>query len=337
MDNNILVDVIIPVYNVRSFLREALNSVIDQSYSNLEILIIDDGSSDGSSQICDEYAKKDTRISVIHQQNKGLSAARNIGLDKMTGEIVAFLDPDDAFHPEYVETMLNIMIHEKVDVVICKYTVHKTNTIMRQTGREGAIPKASQGKYDRCSSLRMLADDEIGASVWNKIYKRKLWNDIRFPEGRVFEDTNTTYQIIDLCESVFILNRTLYLHRIHSGSITGTYSWDNLNDRLFARSHFNTFIEDNIPEVFSQEQAKARKQGNITVMIEYYAHLSGLATYDDVIKINNLRCMILETKKEVGIETCSLRTKITYYMIRYCPWFLNSIYPLYNWIKSIHR
>ena len=94
MGNNELVSVIIPVYNVQPYLREALDSVIHQTYSNLEIIIIDDGSTDGSGRICDEYAEQDQRIKVIHQENKGLSSTRNAGLDRMTGEIVAFLDSD---------------------------------------------------------------------------------------------------------------------------------------------------------------------------------------------------------------------------------------------------
>ena len=136
-----LVSVIIPVYNVRPYLNEALDSVLDQSYENLEIIIIDDGSTDGSSELCDEYGKKDARICVIHQDNRGLSAARNAGLDHMTGDLVAFLDSDDAYDPEYILTMLSAMypqnaaFSEPVDVVVCKYTVHYSTGEMKQRKR----------------------------------------------------------------------------------------------------------------------------------------------------------------------------------------------------------
>ena len=100
-----LVSVIIPVYNVEPYLKEALDSVLDQSYQNLEIILIDDGSTDRSGKICDDYSETDDRIRVIHQENKGLSSARNKGLDLMHGELVAFLDPDDAYHPDYVSAM----------------------------------------------------------------------------------------------------------------------------------------------------------------------------------------------------------------------------------------
>ena len=126
MQNKGFVSVIIPVYNVRPFLEEALDSVLNQTYKNLEIIIIDDGSTDGSGEICDEYAGRDNRIQVIHQDNGGLSAARNAGLDVMTGDLVAFLDPDDAYVDSFIETLVNAMAAEDVDLVICGCTVHYT-------------------------------------------------------------------------------------------------------------------------------------------------------------------------------------------------------------------
>lgn len=109
VENDILVSVIVPVYNVAPYLEDALNSVLDQTYEHLEIIIIDDGSTDGSGEICDEYRKRDNRIHVVHQENKGLSAARNAGLDHMSGAFVAFLDLDDLYHPEFIRTTLQAL------------------------------------------------------------------------------------------------------------------------------------------------------------------------------------------------------------------------------------
>ncbi len=125
-----LVSIIIPVYNVAPFLRESLDSAINQTYKNLEIILVDDGSTDESGIICDEYAKLDTRIKVIHQKNQGLSAARNTGLDIMKGSIVSFLDSDDAFYPDTIKTMVETMQNQNSDIVSCNYEVFETEEFM---------------------------------------------------------------------------------------------------------------------------------------------------------------------------------------------------------------
>lgn len=125
-----LVSVIIPVYNVQAYLRETLESVIGQSYHNLEILIVDDGSQDGSGEICDQYAATDSRIRVFHQRNAGVSAARNVGLDAITGQAVMFLDSDDVYHPEIVKTMVETMNRERADKIpprCTKYSILPPN------------------------------------------------------------------------------------------------------------------------------------------------------------------------------------------------------------------
>ena len=113
-----LISIIIPVFNVRPYLETALESVIRQTYSHLEIIVIDDGSADGSGVICDEFAKRDERIKVIHQENRGLSSARNTGIDMMSGDAVAFLDPDDSYHPDYIKAMAEAMERENADIVV---------------------------------------------------------------------------------------------------------------------------------------------------------------------------------------------------------------------------
>lgn len=134
------VSVIVPVFNVKSFLPEALDSLLAQTYQKLEIILVDDGSNDGSEKICDAFAKNDGRIRVIHKQNEGVSAARNTGLSVMHGEVVAFLDSDDAFHPEFVRTMLTAMQTEDADMAICKYSLYKTERKMCYSGHLTRFP-----------------------------------------------------------------------------------------------------------------------------------------------------------------------------------------------------
>ena len=202
MDTNeaMLVSIIIPVYNVKEYLAEALDSVVNQTYRNLEIIIIDDGSTDGSGAICNEYAARDARIRLIRQENKGLSAARNAGLEVMTGEAAAFLDSDDAYHPDYIAGLVGTMLREAADLVVCKYMIcHTVDTMtsVQYTGK--ALPVISAGAYDRISALQKLADSELNVMVWNKLYLSRLWRNIRFSEGHVYEDNEVAYMILDQC------------------------------------------------------------------------------------------------------------------------------------------
>ena len=180
MKDHPLISVIIPVYNVESYIVEALESVIHQTYENLEILVIDDGSTDGSGVICDKYARDDARIFVMHQENKGLSSARNVGLDRMTGDAVAFLDPDDAYEVAFIEKLLAPMLLEDADVTVCNFSVHHTTGKLKHDG-ERVLPLSAAGIYNHNSGLCALTDRSINVSVWNKLYHRKLWQEIRFP------------------------------------------------------------------------------------------------------------------------------------------------------------
>ena len=218
-----LVSIIIPVYDVEPYLSEALDSVIGQTYKNLEILIIDDGSTDRSGVICDEYASKDARISVFHQKNRGLSTARNVGLDHMSGDVVAFLDSDDAYEDVYIEKLLNAMLDADANLAVCKYTVHRTTGKMKRHG-EPVIPSGPSGIYNHCYGLRALADEVINVSVWNKLYQRELWQDTRFPDGYTYEDIDTSFRIFDLCNTIVVLDDPLYFYRKRPGSITDTPS-----------------------------------------------------------------------------------------------------------------
>ena len=321
-----LVSVIIPVYNVAPYLREALDSVIHQTYHSLQILIIDDGSTDGSSSICDEYLS-DPRVIVIHQENRGLSNARNVGLDLMTGEYTAFLDSDDAFHPTFIESLFNIMIHNHSDIVVCKYSIHNTIgriTVNDQVGKvQHDSPKQKQSVYDRVELLRALIDGKINMGVWNKLYKRKLWDGIRFPDGHNFEDIDTLYRIFDICDSAYVTEQILYFYRQRPGSITQTMTRQNLNDRILACSHLDEFVQAHTSEIFSRHQLEKIHWAALNSLIVYYAKQSS-GEYS-----HELRKEILSTGKKNRVKNCGIQTKAAYYMIRFCPWLFKILYPIY--------
>ena len=266
-----LVSVIIPVYNVNPYLAEALDSVILQTHKELEIIVIDDGSTDGSAVICDEYAKKDNRFHVIHQKNNGLSFARNTGLENAKGELIAFLDPDDAYEPIMIPSMLQEMQRNGSDIAICKYSVEKTQGRMNKkytnTNSSYNTEKIIIGKDE---ALLRAFNDQIDSAVWNKIYSRKIWEGLRFPDGYVYEGTYTLFDILNKAESVVIIDEKLVLHRIREGSITNSLSIKSLLDADYAREHNVSFVKDHTPNIFTYKQCKKKQFERITGLISGY-------------------------------------------------------------------
>lgn len=315
-----LVSVIIPVFNVCSFLREALDSVIHQSYQNLEIIIVDDGSTDGSGSICDEY-RDDPRVCVIHQENGGLSNARNVGLEQMTGEYVAFLDSDDAYHPDFIRLTMEAMARERPEMVVCRHTAYHTVRKMIPDDRDISRPSLKAGKYDRVEALRALGDGKIDMIVWNKLYKAELWDDIRFPEGRNYEDLDTIYRIMDKCQEIVMLDRPLVLRRKRSGSITKNFTMRNVRDKNLAHSHWETFIREHTPEVFNKEHLMKCRRSKIVKMMCWYGQINTDSAFR-----RELRSEILSLVKNEGMEGYSFKIKLAYNMIRFFPWLFKIVY-----------
>ena len=174
-----MISVIVPVYNVEPYLRKCLDSIVNQTYRDLEILVIDDGSTDWCGKICDEYAGKDGRIRVFHTENRGLSCARNLGLDNARGEWIGFVDSDDWIETDMYEVLLKRAEETEADIVECGVLEeHPNRTGKRQeylvTGTEAVI---------------MLIHRELSNAVWNKLWKKSCFDKIRFPEGRISRNT----------------------------------------------------------------------------------------------------------------------------------------------------
>ncbi len=327
----LLVSVIIPVFNVEAYLREALDSVINQTYENLEIIVIDDGSTDRSGIICDEYALKDCRIRIIHQDNRGLSAARNVGLDIMKGDFVVFLDSDDAYLPEYVSTLVKNQIQEDADIVICRYTSHKELSKLNTYSKHVLGPTTGLCTLNRTEALRALIRNEINTSVWNKIYRSELWDDLRFPEGHVYEDIDTTYLVMNHVRKITIIESTLYLHRQRPGSITQSNSWTNLSDMILSYSHLDKFVETNTPIIFSPDDLKRRLQSTLNISISIYVRYKNKR---DVVAVD-LRRRLIKRGQEIGLDTLSYRSKIAFFMLCHCPMILTLAYPIYVPVRHL--
>ena len=206
-----MISVIIPVYNVEEYLEECLKSILHQTYKKLEIILIDDGSTDKSGKICDKYKKIDSRIVVIHKTNGGLSSARNYGLKIAKGEFIAFVDSDDYIDIHTYEESINCMLKYNCDIVefkICGRDIDSKKKVIEMDKNE-VMYKHISSDYEYPN-----------VAVWNKLYKGNLIKNLRFPEGKIHEDY--MFQCVALKNSVkyIFLNESLYYYRIRENSIT---------------------------------------------------------------------------------------------------------------------
>lgn len=212
-----LVSVIIPIYNVEKFLCKCIDSIINQTYKKLEIILVDDGSPDKCGDICDEYALKDNRIKVIHKENGGLSEARNYGLDVAKGDYIYFIDSDDYAEPDAIEILINIAQEQDADIVIAdiRYVDEKGN-VLNNNAKQYCSLKTSD--YTADSAAYTFADLDWGA--WNKLYKKNLYETIRFPVKKIHEDETIMFQLFYNCKKIVYISQQLYNYVKRSGSIT---------------------------------------------------------------------------------------------------------------------
>lgn len=207
----VLISVVVPVYNVEGYLSKCIDSILTQSYSCLEIILVDDGSNDSSGQICDEYAERDKRITVIHKTNNGLSRARNSGIEIASGKYIAFVDSDDFIHPLMLEWLINTAQEYDVPLVCCDYTSTE-------------FPKEEKRRVELLDMQeaigRLLDDTGYKCFAWNKIYEKSLFDGIRYPSGKLFEDIPTTYKLFKKTSKIAYCKNKLYFYSIRPGSIS---------------------------------------------------------------------------------------------------------------------
>jgi len=220
--NNPLISIIVPVYKVELYLKACIDSIVAQTYTNLEIILVDDGSPDKCPEICDEYAKHDNRIKVVHQKNGGLSAARNAGIDIAKGMYLSFVDSDDVLHPEFIEALFCSLFLRKKCVSVCAFRpFYKNNlgdlTCVRKSGRLTTL----ESLLEQNSSMNTFLSMECN-SVCNKLFSTDLFETIRFPMGKLYEDVATTHKLLFDAEFIYYVPMQLYNYRVRDDSIMGS-------------------------------------------------------------------------------------------------------------------
>lgn len=213
-----VLSVIVPVYNVEPFIRECLDSILAQTYKKFELILVDDGSTDCSGEICEEYAKKDERIRVLHKENGGLSSARNAGLDVAVGEYICFIDSDDIISPNYLSDLYEVITKQNVDLVFCDIDSERL--------RDNVIKLKKPLKLSADEAWEWLGDHNTREYVqlvvaWNKIYSRKLFDELRYPVGKIHEDDFMINDLLKRVKEIAYLPTKLYHYRENPYGITG--------------------------------------------------------------------------------------------------------------------
>lgn len=248
-----LVSVIVPVYNIERYVERCLESLIAQSYGALEIIVVDDGSTDKSGVVCDGLAKQDARIKVFHKKNGGLSDARNFGIKKARGEVMALVDGDDYVEPDYVEVMIRAMQDNDADVVICGFN----NVKPKKTILDG-----------KKATVKLLTEQEnLEIVAWNKLYKKKLFveNNIWYPIGVRNEDNLTTYRLFTKAKKVAYVDRMLYHYETRSDSIMET---TKVEERLAMREKAAVEAVE-----YLRDDEDLRQAAEVSLLLAKYAYI----------------------------------------------------------------
>ncbi|GHT56216.1 hypothetical protein FACS1894109_04510 [Spirochaetia bacterium] len=213
-----LLSIIIPVYNLKPYLTRCIDSVIGQTYTNLDIIIVDDGSTDGSGAICDLYKQKDNRITVIHKPNGGLSDARNAGLDIVKGELIGFVDADDWIDTDMYALLVDNHIKTGADIVICGYYENKDIFFVHKQKKH---PYFDENKIlTKTEGINLLiSDKEITSHVWNKLYTKKMFAECRYPVGKIYEDTYVMHNIFCNANNISVIKDYKYHYFFRKKSI----------------------------------------------------------------------------------------------------------------------
>lgn len=213
-----LISIIVPVYQVEKYLKKCVCSIISQTYRNLEVILVDDGSTDNCPALCNQFQVDDNRIKVIHQKKGGLSHARNVGLKFATGDFISFVDSDDWLEPNMYKVLMTALMQTNADIAVCDRYIETENT----TSNPSKVKSGEIKLYSPEEALRMIIKDEniLHDTVWNKLYVRKVLSNINFPDGKIHEDILWTAKVVGNSRLLVCISSPLYHHLHRSDSLS---------------------------------------------------------------------------------------------------------------------
>lgn len=323
---NELISVIVPVYKVEDYLKRCIDSILRQTYGNLEIILVDDGSPDGCCKICDEYAERDKRVKVIHKENGGLSDARNAGIDIAQGSYVAFIDSDDWVHDKYIEKLYQLLKKTAADISVCNYM---------ETSREDIPQNNINGKiyeFSNVEALEQLTNKLYLQMVvaWGKLYKKDLFNEIRFPEGKIHEDEFTSYRVIYKARKVVFTTERLIYYWQRPDSIMGSgFNVKHHLDVIQAYKERAEFFNDVGLKCLGDKTYKGLFYIYKDVM-EKQAALNETDDKQEIIEgFKSLRSKLREGKH-------NFKFKVGYELYYIFPGIMGMVYRTYEWLQKLN-
>lgn len=315
--NNFLISVIIPIYNAEKYLDDCIKSVVNQSYENLDIILVNDGSTDKSKEICEKWIEKDSRIRLINQSNMGAAMAKNSGLNNIKGNLFMILDSDDLLHKNNIEILYGCMQKEKSDIIEARHTTVSEefkNIHIRQNNKKE--------NFNTENALKeLIISRKFHQTPWNKLYKTELLKDIRFPKDKYIDDEYWTYKLFANAKKITWTNEVLYYYRQHEESTMGRmYSIKRLDviDALYDRYKF---MKKNFPNL-SDLSCKVFLKN----CIYNFQKLCMFNELDNNQKFReDLLKKIRQTIKKEKINGLSIKEKLLFYFFCKYPYIVSKI------------
>lgn len=246
MDKKSLISVIVPIYNVEKYLARCVDSIVNQTYKNLEIILVDDGSPDNCPKMCDNFARMDSRIRVVHKKNGGLSDARNVGMKIASGECIIFVDSDDYIDCNMIAKLYDVILKDGSDVVSCgvKWVDESGTVISESKVDKNEVLDTNEAMFE------IIIDGKLKQHVWNKMYKTKLIRDILFEKGKYHEDVFWSYQVFGKARNTSVIVDSFYYYVQRDNSIMGCGFSEKRLDVLEANRQRCDYVEKYFPAFY---------------------------------------------------------------------------------------
>lgn len=299
-----MISVVVPVYNVAQYLPDCVRSILMQNVADMEVILVDDGSTDNSGALCEQYAKRYSNVKVIHQENAGLSAARNTGIENAKGEFITFVDSDDMLAEGFISTALEIAQTYQAEFIAFSH-VRCEAEVQWPIDYALKIKNVETHVYDeRVQKMqKFLIGTEIGTTAWAKVYRRELFETIRYPEGKYHEDVFTTYKVVDKACRIVSISQEGYFYRKSPNSITTSGFSEKRLDSVEGKLQQLAFIRENYPSLRKEAETGVIYACNQCMM------LMAQAKYKNREILNSFQVLYRKYGKSYLTEPVSIKGK----------------------------